>query len=149
MDAELEIKERTNQRDGSLLSLRFENGVPLCPHCQAPMTKLEITFENSCCPCWWDGMQDATYPLQVVVAASSQDEFNYRTSVQEFNAKSREEKEQKLFRTRLDYAAGDADKKFEIIRDLRYLYGKRCKKHRDRVRKAIASGADFDQAMMS
>lgn len=45
---------------------------PACPHCAAKMALsalgaswIESIYENSHCPCWWDGAADGIYPNQV------------------------------------------------------------------------------------
>lgn len=148
-----QIIDRLNQFDGTAYVLSCENGVPQCPHCGAPMAQVQVAdrgdwrWENATCKCWWVGMQDGVYPLQVAIAATAEEEFAYRTRREEERRANEQRREEELFRARLDYAAGDASARFLIIQNLRYLFGKKCKKDRFRVRSAIQAGADFDQAM--
>lgn len=65
---------RRNHRTGDFVHLVATDGVPACPHCSAPMTRVGATYENSFCPCWWRGAADASYGLQVVVTAAQADE---------------------------------------------------------------------------
>ena len=141
-----EMIERLNHRDGTKFILLVEDGTPTCPHCGNKMVKVEGRWENAMCSCWWKGMQDANYYAQVVVSDTAQDEFNYRAQCAEEAAKVKADSEDTLMKARLAYAASDAAAKFQIIHNLLYLFGKRNKSKRNRVRAVIADGGDFDQA---
>lgn len=71
------IITRTNQRDLITYHLSATDGVPLCPHCGTPMTRLGDSFENSQCGCWWHGASSSDYALQVVVAATDEQQAEY------------------------------------------------------------------------
>ena len=147
LKTQIAIHERTNQRDGTVYVLEYQDATPLCPHCGAKMALVNGTWENCRCTCWWKGSNDANYYAQVVVADSPQDEFAFRNAIEDARERANAEHAERLMTSRIAYAAADAAVKFQIIHDLRYLWGKRQKKARARVREIIALGGDFDDAM--
>jgi|GEM_PF-5754514 len=81
----IKLAEMTNTRDGTLYAVQInEHGKPLCPHCSTPMERVDLShwvgigpdahregptiveWENCMCQCWWHGMENGVYSLQVV-----------------------------------------------------------------------------------
>jgi hypothetical protein len=147
MNPDSKVMKRINQRDGTEINIIAADGIPLCPHCGQKMDHRGDVYENSNCPCWWKGANDANYYAQVVISDTSESEFAFRSRQADNADASKKEREEKLAEKRLKYAVSDAQGKFWIVHEILYLFGKRNKSKRNRLRSVIEAGADFDQAI--